>query len=52
MYLPKKKKKKKRLKGTQRNVDVWQRILKIHSLVVSSQEDMEMWIKVNYMYFF
>lgn len=35
----------KRLKGTQRNVDVWQRILKIHSLVVSSQEDMDMWIK-------
>lgn len=35
----------KRLKGCQRNVEVWQRILKVRSLVVSPREDMEMWIK-------
>ncbi|ORX99768.1 PtdIns-3-kinase tor2 [Basidiobolus meristosporus CBS 931.73] len=35
----------KRLKGCQRNVDVWQRILKIRALVISPKEDMEMWIK-------
>ena len=34
-----------RLKGAQRNVDVWQRILKVRGLVVSVQEDTEMWIK-------
>eukprot|EP00158_Paraphelidium_tribonemae_P009901 Partr_v1_DN28994_c0_g1_i3_m24719 putative Phosphatidylinositol 3-kinase len=35
----------KRLKGCQRNVEVWQRILKVRSLVMSPKEDMEMWIK-------
>ncbi|RKO90751.1 armadillo-type protein, partial [Blyttiomyces helicus] len=34
-----------RLKGCQRSVDVWQRILKVRALVVSPREDMEMWIK-------
>jgi len=33
------------LKGAQRNTDVWQRILKVRSLVVTSKEDMDMWIK-------
>lgn len=35
----------KRLKGCQRNVEVWQRILKVRSLVISQKEDMDMWIK-------
>lgn len=35
----------KRLSGCQRNVEVWQRILKVRSLVVSPQEDETMWIK-------
>ncbi|KAL1915020.1 uncharacterized protein VTP21DRAFT_7725 [Calcarisporiella thermophila] len=35
----------KRLKGTQRSVEVWQRILKVRALVISPQEDMAMWIK-------
>ncbi|TPX35002.1 hypothetical protein SmJEL517_g02512 [Synchytrium microbalum] len=35
----------KRLKGCQRNIDVWQRILKVRALVISPNEDMEMWIK-------
>ncbi|KAJ3290058.1 phosphatidylinositol kinase- protein kinase tor1 [Borealophlyctis nickersoniae] len=34
-----------RLKGCQRNVEVWQRILKVRALVISPKEDMEMWIK-------
>ncbi|CAG8502333.1 8312_t:CDS:10 [Funneliformis caledonium] len=35
----------KRLKGCQRNVDVWQQILKVRALVISPKENMEMWIK-------
>ncbi|WPH02862.1 Hypothetical protein R9X50_00573000 [Acrodontium crateriforme] len=35
----------KRLKGCQRNVDVWQRMLKVRALVISPQENMEMYIK-------
>lgn len=35
----------RRLKGSQRNVDVWQRFLKVRALVVSYQEDMDVWIK-------
>ncbi|KAK4993720.1 phosphatidylinositol kinase-related protein kinase tor1 [Elasticomyces elasticus] len=35
----------KRLKGCQRNVEVWQRMLKVRALVVTAQEDMEMHIK-------
>ncbi|CAG8550536.1 9156_t:CDS:10, partial [Ambispora leptoticha] len=34
-----------RLKGCQRNVEVWQRILKVRTLVISPKENMEMWIK-------
>ncbi|KAI9091315.1 armadillo-type protein [Phlyctochytrium arcticum] len=34
-----------RLRGCQRNVEVWQRILKVRALVISPKEDMEMWIK-------
>ncbi|KXS11006.1 FAT-domain-containing protein [Gonapodya prolifera JEL478] len=34
-----------RLKGCTRNVDIWQRILRIRSLVVSPKEDMDSWIK-------
>lgn len=34
-----------RLKGCQRSVDVWQRILKVRALVVRPEENMEMWIK-------
>lgn len=35
----------KRLKGCQRNVEVWQRMLKVRALVVSATEDTEMYIK-------
>src|SRR5579859_5285236 len=35
----------KRLMGVQRNVDVWQRLLKVRALVISPQENMDMWIK-------
>src|SRR5262245_60954659 len=31
--------------GAQRNVDVWQRLLKVRALVITPQENMEMWIK-------
>ena len=34
-----------RLKGAQRNVEVWQRILRVRALVVLPQEDTFMWIK-------
>jgi FKBP12-rapamycin complex-associated protein len=34
-----------RLMGVQRNVDVWQRLLKVRALVITPQENMEMWIK-------
>ncbi|ODQ63316.1 FAT-domain-containing protein [Nadsonia fulvescens var. elongata DSM 6958] len=35
----------KRLKGCQRNVDIWQRMLKVRALVVKPKQDMEIWIK-------
>jgi FKBP12-rapamycin complex-associated protein len=35
----------KRIKGCQRNVEVWQRILKVRALVVSPKDDLEIWIK-------
>lgn len=35
----------KRLDGCQRNVEVWQRILRVRAMVVSPQDDMDMWIK-------
>ncbi|KAK9433284.1 armadillo-type protein, partial [Lipomyces doorenjongii] len=35
----------RRLKGCQRNVDIWQRMLKVRALVVKPRQDMEMWIK-------
>lgn len=35
----------KRLKGCQRNVEVWQKILTVRSLVMSPVEDVDMWIK-------
>jgi serine/threonine-protein kinase mTOR len=31
--------------GVQRNVDVWQRLLKVRALVITPQENMDMWIK-------
>ncbi|KAL1876357.1 hypothetical protein VTK73DRAFT_9536 [Phialemonium thermophilum] len=34
-----------RLKGCQRNVEVWQRMLRLRSLVMSPSENMHMWIK-------
>jgi len=34
-----------RLKGCQRNVEVWQRILRLRSLVLTPQENMHMWTK-------
>ena len=34
-----------RLKGCQRNVEVWQRMLKLRALVISPSENMHMWIK-------
>jgi FKBP12-rapamycin complex-associated protein len=33
-----------RLKGCQRNVEVWQRVLKIRALVIPPKEDKEIWI--------
>lgn len=35
----------KRLLGCQRNVDVWQRVLKVRSLVIKPKQDMQIWIK-------
>lgn len=35
----------KRLLGCQRNVEVWQRMLKVRALVVTPKESMDMWIK-------
>ena len=35
----------RRLKGCQRNVEVWQRMLKVRALVVSPKENADMWIK-------
>lgn len=35
----------KRLKGCQKNIDIWHRILRIQALVISPKENMEMWIK-------
>jgi len=35
----------KRLKGCQKNVEVWQRMLKVRALVLSPKENIEMWIK-------
>lgn len=37
----------KRLKGCQRNVEVWQRMLKVRALVIKPEENMEMWIKFS-----
>lgn len=34
-----------RLKGCQRNVEVWQRMLRLRSLVMTPQENMHMWTK-------
>lgn len=34
-----------RLLGCQKNVDIWQRMLKVRALVVNPKQDMEMWIK-------
>jgi len=36
----------KRLKGCQRNVDVWDRMLKLRALVLSQKDDLDMWIKL------
>ena len=33
-----------RLEGCQRDVEVWQRILQVRSLVLSPNEDMDTWI--------
>jgi FKBP12-rapamycin complex-associated protein len=35
----------KRLKGCQRDVEVWQRVLKVRALVMSPRDSMDMWIK-------
>ncbi|KAF2235412.1 phosphatidylinositol 3-kinase tor2 [Viridothelium virens] len=35
----------KRLKGCQRNVEVWQRMLKVRALVIHPKDNMEIWIK-------
>lgn len=34
-----------RLLGCQKNVDIWQRILRVRSLVVKPKQDMHIWIK-------
>jgi FKBP12-rapamycin complex-associated protein len=35
----------KRIKGCQRNLDIWSKILKVRALVISPADDYEMWIK-------
>lgn len=35
----------RRLEGCQRNVDVWQRVLKVRALVISPHQDLDSWIK-------
>ncbi|QPG75762.1 hypothetical protein FOA43_003122 [Brettanomyces nanus] len=35
----------KRLLGCQKNVDIWQRMLKVRALVVKPKQDMDIWIK-------
>eukprot|EP01135_Chromosphaera_perkinsii_P003113 Nk52_evm2s236 gene=Nk52_evmTU2s236 len=35
----------KRLRGCQRNVEVWRRILQVRTLVVPPEQDMDMWLK-------
>ena len=35
----------RRLKGCQRNVEVWQRMLKVRALVIPPKENIDMWIK-------
>ena len=35
----------RRLKGCERNVETWQRMLKVRALVLSPQENIDMWIK-------
>ena len=35
----------RRLKGCQRNPEVWQRMLKVRALVISPHENIDMWIK-------
>lgn len=35
----------KRLLGCQKNVDIWQRALKVRSLVITPKQDMHIWIK-------
>lgn len=35
----------RRLLGCQKNVDVWQRVLRVRSLVVKPKQDMQIWIK-------
>lgn len=37
----------KRLLGCQRNVEVWQRMLRLRALVMSPKESMQMWIKFS-----
>ncbi|KAI4162793.1 MAG: hypothetical protein LQ342_003510 [Letrouitia transgressa] len=34
-----------RLKGCQRNVEVWQRMLKVRALVITPKQNIDMWIK-------
>eukprot|EP01113_Clastostelium_recurvatum_P006582 TRINITY_DN1298_c0_g1_i1.p1 TRINITY_DN1298_c0_g1~~TRINITY_DN1298_c0_g1_i1.p1 ORF type:complete len:2380 (+),score=927.36 TRINITY_DN1298_c0_g1_i1:62-7201(+) len=36
---------KRRLKGMQHNVDIWQSILAVHSLVIPPHEELDMWLK-------
>ena len=38
---------RKRLKGCQRNVEVWQRMLKVRALVIPPRDDEEMYIKFS-----
>lgn len=35
----------RRLKGCQRNIEVWQRMLKVRALVITPNENIDMWIK-------
>lgn len=35
----------KRLLGCQKNVDLWQRVLRVRSLVIKPKQDLQIWIK-------
>ena len=43
---------KERIKGNQRSVEVWQRILKVRNLILDPKDDLQEWIKFANLGFF